>query len=1273
MGQSGLWQLLRDMGINGEPVDPKAVLDVHVDLPAILHGLLSRMDFFACKKLLRREGQFTTDDQIKAERLRRLTQCADKKLAEIFSKETATVHIDGAATIQKKHARDKRQAECQRKETDLQAKMALVETEIDAITKEGMLSAKRRRHLRLLYRRALAAWRTTFRLTPDLRVALAASLTGLGWTVCPCIGEADVCIATLAANAIGQGGPVHAATSDSDFLMYDNVVVLRQDPMKRSRYSLYPSDIVASCNEHLDVFNKGPKTVAMPPMTPEIWKVLAVTNSNDYSPGVWGYGLPTLWRTLAETWSALPKPSSPMTLLREFEARLKTRSEEAAKRGTPRALPDFRRTVSIFLDLREDVSPLQEPVDTSIEAQVSTMMKEFVKASRLLVPATRGSGSGSGSGTGNLPGGTMPSQPSVKSRKRKAKKDVKDQKDVQKPKTKKKKSTLNTSTKYTQQKEDAEEKARLAAAAGQAPTEIQGRKKSRGTWLKEALEANFRHSIQVLGPIEECLRKALFSNLRGNIEQFLAENTMCFGAQCNITSRKHAHLNVASENGDFVKPTINRLRLDIQQTLQGLAGVQKDLIWLGTLAIQRYVLSTFALYDSLSTAHARRRQDLFRPLLHNQSFFGAVVSELYHPTEDSSRFKADSRVGRNAARAFRVEFRAEFADVFTCVSAWLDGSIPNTFILFVGKQLEYTHRNHWSKFISELKQRALAANNAVNHPSFAAMLDSINDSGKSAVHDPISISWFIHAILAKDNRSSLFPLPGYGDGSTDITEGYLLQTLTRARMDQASKCLPVLYRHLFPQDDVQKRRGNMFMKLFYTGSGTNYNRQTVAIDSKLEPYASLITSVENQPKGSDARKAARKALADSTRASLLLSPVKSSKGKSKANQPQSTGRKKYVMRGSISTDGYQLNVHTIHLGHSRRDPTTSEGQISGTAATSATPSSMAPATAAASSSSSSSRVLRSSSSRVLRSSSSTSSSSSIRRRPGCSGRHRPEDVQREFGNQDSWVVTSLDPGTRQTASTATIDTLDTSRIYIHDIPTGDLRFNERLFKSRCNRAKRTSTDDILGVEAAAITFHMPDSPAAQRGSGAIATGVYSYRFSALTTEFVRYIRSVLSGFVPLRNFYSSTVMKRWQSQRKKDSRSEEDRAIQAIINTTNRPAKSTSNVPKRIPILAIGDGMFRGLRRVVDKSTGFRNKFVVKARVDGIKVFQVDEFRTSIRCSRCFEETEKRHRSLICSNCKHAGNEFMIDRDHNATTNMFQAVLSQIQTFSWPAHLQREL
>ncbi|KAF9151211.1 hypothetical protein DFQ26_001332, partial [Actinomortierella ambigua] len=324
------------------------------------------------------------------------------------------------------------------------------------------------------------------------------------------------------------------------------------------------------------------------------------------------------------------------------------------------------------------------------------------------------------------------------------------------------------------------------------------------------------------------------------------------------------------------------------------------------------------------------------------------------------------------------------------------------------------------------------------------MLDSIDEKGKSVVHDPISISWFINAILPKDNRISLFPVPQYGDGFTDLTETYLYDALTRTRQDPANHWLSSLYQRLLgaDKDDLMKRRGALLMQLFYTGTGNNYNRQTTFIDTDSEPYASKIVALASQQKGTEAHKAAKHALAESVRSNLLLpSPAEPPTPGAEIVQPQLAGRKKYVLLGSISTDGYQLNVHAIHLGHPR--PTRAKADSSSSPAQSSpgpSTTTAAAATLSLPSSSTPSTVLSSS---PLPSSKASASWSPSSYRANVEYIHKaikgPDDARKIFGEQKSWLITSLDPGIRQAASTATIDTLDSEHIRIHDIPSGDLR------------------------------------------------------------------------------------------------------------------------------------------------------------------------------------------------------------------------------------------
>lgn len=68
-----------------------------------------------------------------------------------------------------------------------------------------------------------------------------------------------------------------------------------------------------------------------------------------------------------------------------------------------------------------------------------------------------------------------------------------------------------------------------------------------------------------------------------------------------------------------------------------------------------------------------------------------------------------------------------------------------------------------------------------------------------------------------------------------------------------------------------------------------------------------------------------------------------------------------------------------------------------------------------------------------------------------------------------------------------------------------------------------------------------------------------------------------------------------------------------------------------------------------------------------IEMVKVPEFRSTIFCCSCHFRIRIEGRSVICDECK-----WKRDRDHNAATNMSNAVLQLLRDGQWPAPLDYE-
>jgi len=110
------------------------------------------------------------------------------------------------------------------------------------------------------YRSAIRTWRTARTFEDSVKAALIQQLQILGWTVCTCTHEADVCIASK--------GAVTVASTDSDFLFHPVGVLLRPDPA--NKWNLYQYNVT----QIQQLFGQT------------MWKMAAVVSRNDYTQNV---------------------------------------------------------------------------------------------------------------------------------------------------------------------------------------------------------------------------------------------------------------------------------------------------------------------------------------------------------------------------------------------------------------------------------------------------------------------------------------------------------------------------------------------------------------------------------------------------------------------------------------------------------------------------------------------------------------------------------------------------------------------------------------------------------------------------------------------------------------------------------------------------------------------------------------------------------------------------------------------------------------------------
>lgn len=271
MGVEGVFPFLETMEVETRPVDMSLVKRVEVDVMSLFFSYIRTthkwMTFAAFKKTTLSVTQEISDEAI----LSRLVAKVHSKLLECFIPCPDTIlHIDGMTTAQKARAREIRTARNLKDEADLQQSYQEIQGffRVSCASTDEPISRKAKRRLLRLYRKSRDCWAATRKIDSSTKKFLLEGLKELGWEVCPCPGEADVCIGRKADEHPGQ---VTAASTDSDLLFHGLKSLLRKDFKSRSFNEYRVKDIL----QKLDISEQQ-------------WIVAGLVTNNDYSSHIRG-------------------------------------------------------------------------------------------------------------------------------------------------------------------------------------------------------------------------------------------------------------------------------------------------------------------------------------------------------------------------------------------------------------------------------------------------------------------------------------------------------------------------------------------------------------------------------------------------------------------------------------------------------------------------------------------------------------------------------------------------------------------------------------------------------------------------------------------------------------------------------------------------------------------------------------------------------------------------------------------------------------------------
>lgn len=335
MGVEGVFPFLEEMEVPSTKADMSLVRCIEVDVMSLffsyIRSTLSWLYFSSFRRGSQQENH-PIPSRILAGKIH-------KKLLETFTQDAETIlHFDGSSTIQKSKARDYRN---QRNQNSKQAFFNYSGQLDKLLDPEGdmMNQRTRKRKLLRLNSRAKKSWRDSRVIDPAFKTDLPLELKKLGWEVCCCMGEADVCIGR---KANSNPGTIVAASADSDLLFYSLRALFRKDPRSHVYYEIKVADILRTLQ-----------------ICPSQWVVTGIVTNNDYS-------------------SHLPGRSfrKNLTAVREHND---GNPEEVLRRycETFRVDPaHFKNSTDIFLQMKEDHLTLLSD-NTEIDAVMLSLVSKI--------------------------------------------------------------------------------------------------------------------------------------------------------------------------------------------------------------------------------------------------------------------------------------------------------------------------------------------------------------------------------------------------------------------------------------------------------------------------------------------------------------------------------------------------------------------------------------------------------------------------------------------------------------------------------------------------------------------------------------------------------------------------------------------------------------------------------------------------------------------------------------------------------------------------------
>ncbi|KAG0324181.1 hypothetical protein BGZ99_002144, partial [Dissophora globulifera] len=546
-----------------------------------------------------------------------------------------------------------------------------------------------------------------------------------------------------------------------------------------------------------------------------------------------------------------------------------------------------------------------------------------------------------------------------------------------------------------------------------------------------------------------------------------------------------------------------------------------------------------------------------------------------------------------------------------------------------GDRLGDQVQTHYHRNISELVSRLRRYNPAwCQGAEGTNVLGTINN-GISTVHDQVSLFWILNTRLPQRAQMAFFPESPFRNSFFNITELMLVQAVFASDAGAALDPIKDLVGATVTVANkfVAEHPGELIHYLFFDKK-LDYCRSTTVLAtspirnnlqgrpvlklSKPEKKAKrlLLHELSDNPSNADNKHALWEFLDEH-----LITPAQQ-----KEDLDTGLTRNKYVLTGTLSTNGHELRVLAYSLTKPRPPaipgPNTTRRKLED----------------------------------VMTLNTQTS-------------------VMNVFPYNESFTVVGIDPGIHNTA-TATIIKSENENIMDNlSIPRSADAFCIKAFQSGLSRIKGDWVAEVTlppGHPEGPGDEFLTVSEMEQAITPVVCTQAPTGRRQTwvnLSASIRAHVESVVSVQPGLRKFYSSRTFEMKRMHLKQARTATLDKGVTRLCHAAGLIKKVDNISPK--PLFVVGDGHFGSRNTPV-----LHQRFIsfLKSKVQALngEIRCADEFRTSMVCCQCQTVGVLVNRAIQCPGCNQAR-----DRDHNGATNLALATLSLLRGDGWPIALQR--